>query len=252
MNLFTMIAIRRTGLGAGLGLLLAGGVAISPAAAQEAGSAASGRTEVTLAGGTPILVELNNGVDSKKAKVGDAIVAHTTAALKSTDDRTILPKGAKIEGHITQADAKSKGGTESALGIQFDKAFMKDGGEIPLSVVIQAIGAPANFSGAGDASSLPSPSNTGTTQTSPMATAHMPPPTAQEAGGAPADAGAAAASSPRLDGKSRGAIGLRGITLNDEPANNRPATVVVSNGKTVHLDGGTQLLLVVQAQTPPQ
>ena len=252
MNLFTMIAIRRTWLGAGLGLLLAGGVAISPAAAQEAGSAASGRTEVTLAGGTPILVELNNGVDSKKAKVGDAIVAHTTAALKSTDDRTILPKGAKIEGHITQADAKSKGGTESALGIQFDKAFMKDGGEIPLSVVIQAIGAPANFSGAGDASSLPSPSNTGTTQTSPMATAHMPPPTAQEAGGAPADAGAAAASSPRLDGKSRGAIGLRGITLNDEPANNRPATVVVSNGKTVHLDGGTQLLLVVQAQTPPQ
>jgi hypothetical protein len=247
-----MKAIRRTWLGAGLGLLLAGGVAIFPAAAQEAGSAASGRTEVTLAGGTPILVELNNGVDSKKAKVGDAIGAHTTAALKSTDDRTILPKGAKVEGHITQADAKSKGGTESALGIQFDKAFMKDGGEIPLSVVIQAIGAPANFSGAGDASSLPSPSNTGTTQTSPMATAHMPPPTAQEAGGAPPDASAGAASSPRLDGKSRGAIGLRGITLNDEPANNRPATIVVSNGKTVHLDGGTQLLLVVQAQTPPQ
>jgi hypothetical protein len=83
-----------------------------------------------------------------------------------------------------------------------------------------------------------------------MATAHMPPPTAQEAGGAAPDPGAA--SSPRLDGKSRGAVGLRGITLNDEPANNRPATVVVSNGKTVHLDGGTQLLLVVQAQTPPQ
>jgi hypothetical protein len=245
-----MEAIRRTLLGAGLGLLLAGGAAISPAAAQEAGSAASGRTEVTLAGGTPILVELNNGVDSKKAKVGDPILAHTTAALKSTDDRTILPKGAKIEGHITQADAKSKGGTESALGIQFDKAIMKDGGEISLSVVIQAVGAPANFSGAGDASSLPSPSNTGTTQTSPMATQHMPPPTAQEAGGAAPDAGAA--SSPRLDAKSRGAIGLRGITLNDEPANSRPATVVVSNGKSVRLDGGTQLLLVVQAQTPAQ
>jgi hypothetical protein len=197
-------------------------------------------------------VELNNGVDSKKAKVGDPIVAHTTAALKSTDDRTILPKGAKVEGHITQADAKSKGGTESALGIQFDKAIMKDGGEIPLSVVIQAVGAPANFSGAGDTSSLPSPSNTGTTQTSPMSTQHMPPPTAQEAGGAPPDAGAGAASSPRLDAKSRGAIGLRGITLNDEPANSRPATVVVSNGKSVRLDGGTQLLLVVQAQTPAQ
>jgi len=247
-----MNAIRRTCLGAGLGLFLAGGAAASPAAAQDAGSAASGRTEVTLAGGTPILAELNNGVDSKKAKVGDAIAAHTTAALKSTDDRTILPKGAKIEGHVTQADAKSKGGTESALGIQFDKAFMKDGGEIALSVVIQAVGAPANFSGAGDASSLPGPSNTGTTQTSPMATTHMPPPTAQEAGGAPPEPSAVGASSPRLDAKSRGAIGLRGITLNDEPANNRPATVIVSNGKSVHLDGGTQLLLVVRAQTPAQ
>ncbi|MGA2427783.1 MAG: hypothetical protein ABSH13_04710 [Candidatus Acidiferrum sp.] len=247
-----MKSICRTSLCAGLGLVLAGFAAVSPATAQEAGAAASGRTEVTLAGGTPILVELNNGVDSKKAKVGDPIVAHTTAALKSTDDRTILPKGAKVEGHITQADAKSKGGTESALGIQFDKAIMKDGGEIPLSVVIQAVGAPANFSGAGDTSSLPSPSNTGTTQTSPMSTQHMPPPTAQEAGGAPPDAGAGAASSPRLDAKSRGAIGLRGITLNDEPANSRPATVVVSNGKSVRLDGGTQLLLVVQAQTPAQ
>jgi hypothetical protein len=36
------------------------------------------------------------------------------------------------------------------------------------------------------------------------------------------------------------------LTLNAEPANNRPASVVVSNGKSVHLDGGTRMLLVVQ------
>jgi hypothetical protein len=215
--------------------------------AQEPGSAAGGRTEVTLAAGTPILVELNNGVDSKKAKVGEVIVAHTTAALRSTDDRTILPKGAKVEGHITQADAKSKGGSESALGVQFDKAFLKDGGEIPLSVVIQAVAAPASsFSSANDANSPPSPTKIGTNQTSPMGAQHTPPPTAQEAGGAAPDPGLVTA--PRLDTRSHGAVGMHGITLNNEAANNRAATVVFSNGKSVRLDGGTQLLLVVQGQ----
>jgi hypothetical protein len=230
--------------------LIGMGIALCPVSfpilAQEAGTAAGGRTEVTLANGTPILVELNENVDSKKVKVGDAIVAHTTVALKSSDDRTVLPRGAKVEGHITQADAKSKGASQSALGIQFDKALLKDGGEVPLGVVIQALAAPASFSSASDPNSSPSPTNIGTNQTSPMSPPRSPPPTAQDVGGgAPPDAGLV--TSPRLDAKSHGAVGMHGITLNNEPANNRPATVVVSNGKSVHLDGGTQLLLVVQS-----
>jgi hypothetical protein len=228
---------------------LAVGIFTIPTLAQEAGAAAGGRTEVTLANGTPMLLELNNSVDSKKAKVGDAIVAHTTVALKSNDDRTILPKGAKVEGHITQADAKSKGASESALGIQFDKAILKDGGEITLAAVIQALGAPTRFSSASDANSQPSPSTIGTTQTSPMGTQRTPPPAPQDVGGAPPNVGQV--SSTRLDAKSRGAVGMHGITLNDQPVNHRPATVVVSNGKSVHLDDGTQILLVVQAQGLP-
>jgi hypothetical protein len=57
--------------------------------------------------------------------------------------------------------------------------------------------------------------------------------------------GGSAPSQP-LNARSRGVIGLHGITLNAESANNRPASVVVSNGKSVHLDGGTRMLLVVQ------
>jgi hypothetical protein len=40
---------------------------------------------------------------------------------------------------------------------------------------------------------------------------------------------------------------LHGITLKTEVANNRPASIVVSNGKSVHLEGGTQMVLVEQA-----
>ncbi len=229
---------------AAFGASLTIAVSVLPAFGQDASTAGrSGQTEATLAPGSTIPVELNSGIDSKKAKAGDAIVAHTSEALKSADGRLIIPKGAKVEGHITQSNARGKGGNESLLGIQFDKATVKDGGEIPLNVIIQALAAPVSFAAPSDLGTTP---NLGTTQTSPMRNA--PPPTAPAAqapaGGIEPDA--RPAPSPPLDAKSRGVIGLHGITLNAESANNRPASVVVSNGKSVHLDGGTRILLVVE------
>lgn len=214
--------------------------------AQETSTATgrSGQSEASLAPGSAIPVELNSSIDSKKAKAGDAVTAHTSEALRSSDGRLILPKGTKIEGHITQASARNKGGDESALGIQFDKAMPKDGGEIPLNVIIQALAAPVSFSAPSD---LGTPQRVGTTQTSPMRNA--PPPTAPSAqppsGGIEPDDASPVRSQP-LDAKSRGVIGLHGLALNAEPVNNRSASVVVSNSKSVHLDGGTRMLLVVQ------
>ncbi len=72
------------------------------------------------------------------------------------------------------------------------------------------------------------------------------PPTPQPSTGG-IDRDAISGPSQPLDAKSRGVIGLHGITLKAELANNRPASVVVSNGKSVRLDGGTQMLLVEQA-----
>jgi hypothetical protein len=245
----------------GLSLLVAIGASVAIGAfgltdrgfAQETGSAPgrSGPTEATLAPGSTIFAELNSSVDSKKAKAGDPITAHTSEALKSADDRLIMPRGTKIEGRITQATARNKGDkgeNEAALGIQFDKAVLKDGGEIPLNVIIQALAAPLSFSAPSDLGSSP---RVGTTQTSPMRNAPNAPPGAQipSAGDEPESRPNSSQQAPSqsLDAKSRGVIGLRGITLNAEPANNRPASVVVSNGKSVHLDGGTRMLLVVQA-----
>jgi hypothetical protein len=228
---------------AALGVSLAIAASVLPAFAQDAENVAgrAGQTEATIAPGSSISVELNSGIDSKKAKAGDSITAHTSEALKSADDRLIIPKGAKVEGHITQSTARGKGGDESVLGIQFDKAILKDGGEIPLNVTIRAMAGPVSFSAPSDLGTTP---NLGTTQTSPMRNA--PPPTPQPStGGIERDA--SSGPSQPLDGKSRGVIGLHGITLKAELANNRPASLVVSNGKSVHLDGGTQMLLVEQA-----
>src|SRR5206468_2055316 len=51
----------------------------------------------------------------------------------------VIPKGSKLVGHVTEASARGNGETESALGIVFDKAILKNGEEIPLNVAIQAL-----------------------------------------------------------------------------------------------------------------
>ena len=60
----------------------------------------------------------------------------------TSDGQVVLPKGSKIVGHVTEAAAFSKGKSESALGIAFDYAVLKDGREVPLAASIQAIASP--------------------------------------------------------------------------------------------------------------
>src|ERR1700738_2800481 len=115
------------------------------AAAQSATPSENASSDASLAGGTVINAALNSSVDSKKAKPGEQITAHTVETVKSTDGRAILPKGTKLIGHVTKASARSNGQGEAMLAIQFDKALLKDGQEVPLNnVVIQAVAAPSH------------------------------------------------------------------------------------------------------------
>src|SRR5258707_15310530 len=106
--------------------------------ASTAVSAQNGQANGSLASGTAFNATLNSPIDSKKCKPGDAVTAHTTEAAKS-EGKTVIPKGSKLVGHVTQASARAKGESESALGIVFDKAILKNGQEVPLNVAIQAI-----------------------------------------------------------------------------------------------------------------
>src|SRR6267154_4302977 len=110
------------------------------ASASTAASAQNDHASGSVASGTAFNAALSSPVDSKKCKPGDAVNAHTTEAVKS-EGKTVIPKGSKLVGHVTQASARAKGESESALGIVFDKAILKNGQEIPLSAGIQAIAA---------------------------------------------------------------------------------------------------------------
>jgi hypothetical protein len=197
---------------------------------------------------------LNSSVDSKKAKPGEQIVAHTTEAVKSSDGRTILPNGTKLIGHVTQASARAKGQGESMLAIQFDKAEMKNHQEMPLNVVIQAVAAPGREASAygsyterttapGTPNNAPgnNPSLSGSRGARPESTpTNDPYPSANPNG----TSGGESNSAGPLPANTRGVYGLEGVRLTANA--NGEGTVLTSSTKNVHLDGGTRLLLAVQ------
>jgi hypothetical protein len=204
-----------------------------------------------LPGGTALNAQLNSSVDSKKAKVGDKVEAHTTEEFKYAG-KTIIPLGAKLEGHVTEATARSKGDSGSTLAIHFDKAIARKGEEIPLNVAILAIAAPLpDFSGGAPGSGSDSRGGGGapTANGSPMGTSHTPTATA----GTPnypgtADTPVGPNGAAQLSAKSRGVYGLSDLKLMAASSDAGQTTVITSSGKNVHLDSGTRLLLVVPEQ----
>jgi len=251
------------------------------ASASTAASAQNGQANGSLGAGTAFNAALSSPIDSKKCKPGDAVNAHTTEAVKS-EGRTVIPKGAKVVGHVTQASARAKGESESALGIVFDKAILKNGEEIPLSVGIQAIAAAqsgasaagsdmdamgASAAGSGMAGGRGALGGVTSAAGGAVGTVTN---TAASAGGAAggavnsaANAGGSIAGASRgavgglnaagqLASNSQGVFGLNGLNLNTAASNATQGSVITSAGKNVHLDSGTRMLLVSQAQAGGQ
>jgi len=85
-------------------------------------------------------VSLEKSVDARKNHAGDEVLARTTENVNSKR-QILIPKGAKLVGHVTEVRAKAKDESQSVLGIRFDRAVLQDGHEIPLAVSIQALAA---------------------------------------------------------------------------------------------------------------
>jgi hypothetical protein len=258
------------------------------ASAASAASAQNGQTNASLGSGAAINAELTAPVDSKKAKPGDPVAARTTEPTKS-NGKTVIPKGSKLVGHVTQASARAKGDSESALGIVFDKAILKNGEEVPLNVAVQALAAAqstAVASGGNDTGIMSGAGGSamgsgrasggalgGVTSTAGGATGTV----TNTAASATNTAGGAlnstvhsatntAASGPgavgglnatgQLMSDSRGVFGMQGVNLSSATTGAAQGSLITSAGKNLHLASGTQMLLVTQAagsaETPKQ
>jgi len=234
-----------------------------------------GSANAGLASGTAFNTSLTQPVDAKKAKPGDRVEARTTESVKSGRE-TVLPKGTKLVGHVTQASARAKGDSQSALAITFDHAILKDGSEVPLNVNIQALASAETMvrasesavdsmnTGSAGASGTTHGALVGVTSTAGGAvggaantasrvenaagrtvdtTAST---TTQATGGAQGTMGGLNAAG-QLTSSSRGVFGLNSLNLDSTTAGTTQGTVITSADKNIHLASGTRMLMVTQA-----
>jgi len=222
----------------------------SPQAAAPPGTSAPAAAPANqLPAGTIIPAELAKSIDAKKAKSGDQVIAKTTIDLRSKDGSTVIPKGAKVLGHVTDAKARGKDESGSMVAIAFDKVELKGGRDLQFNGGIQAIGKPeqnaAAYTGGGSPMSESGGVPSGAAGQGGMGGARTggamgAPPSAGNPGNAPADSGVPASGGVGpLSPASQGVVGIQGLSLQDSAQ----ASVITSSSGNVHLDSGTQLIL---------
>lgn len=263
----------------------AGGSGASAAHSNTASaSATSSQGQAQLAQGSEINATLSRPVDSRKNKPGDPVTATTTHDTRS-DGQVIIPRNSKLLGHVTETrnrgdgkgeasgassaagnSAGAAGSASSALGIVFDQAVLKDGRTIPIHGTIQAVAASSSAvgGGMGESGSALATGASGVGSGSASGGGVLGGPVAGltgTVGGAVHATGGVAGTltrSPgavgglsaagRLASGSHGIFGLDGYSLTSATSAAGEGSLVTSAGRSIHLDSGTQLLLVSGAQ----
>ncbi len=216
----------------------------------------------SLVAGTTIDAVLSKPLDSRKCKPGDQVIATASKDVKS-DGKVVVRKGSRLIGHVTEAKAKGSGEASSVLGIAFDRAVLKDGQQVQMNSVVQAIAAargPAEPSNDDDAVASATPMAGGAVRSGGGllgGTSSAVSSTTGAVGSVGGDAtgtvsstvGSTANIGNGVNGAfgsaTTGVVGLQGLSLATDATNATASSVITSTGKSVHLDSGTQLLLRV-------
>lgn len=247
------------------------GNASSSANTGVSGNAAANSSGAALSSGTTLQAELTKSLDAKKAKPGDEVSAKTTQDVKS-NGKVVIHKGSKLVGHVTQAQARTKEDSESKLGIVFDHAVLKDGSQVSVNAVVQALAAAQTAplsagvddigrAGGGASGGGRQPTGGGGGVVGGVAGAATST-VGSTAGGVGSAAGSVASSTTgsvgstvngaagvaangTLNSASRGVVGLQGLTLTTVGAGSAQGPVISSTTQNVKLDSGTQMVLQV-------
>lgn len=215
----------------------------------------------------PVSCELAGKLDSKSAKAGDAVVVKTHENIR-TADGTVVPRGARLVGHVTDVQAHDSAQTDAHLTIAFDHAEWSGGHTLAIRAVIEGV-TPPDYALAG------------TSQNDDLASGQM---GAGSRGGTRGGGGILGATNSttgnlgsRLDATAGGTLrdtglaadsrvnatlgattslvphvtGISGVLLSSDASGAATTSGTLScSRKNVHLDSGTQLVLVVSAAAP--
>ena len=107
-------------------LLVAGGITPLLSAQEETNPAVE---EYTIPEGTEFKLQLHTTVHSKTSKPGDRILA-TLIDPVAVDDRDVLPKGVRVDGHVGEVKAAGRRGKGGFLTIIFDTVELPNGEKV--------------------------------------------------------------------------------------------------------------------------
>jgi hypothetical protein len=234
-------------------------------------TAAEGNNSASVSNGTKIDATLATSLDAKRSKAGDEVEVRTEEDIKQ-DGKVVLKKGTHLVGHVTQAQARAKGQTQSQLGIVFDHAVLKNGQEVPFNASIQALASTQSATVAGGDDMMSSTGAMTAAQGSARSGAGLVGGVASTAGATTATVMNTSSSLPsaaggslntvtrssgavggltstgRLASNSSGVFGLEGLSIDSAASSATQGSMIVSATKNVHLDSGTQLLLLTGGQ----
>lgn len=118
------------------------------ASATTASSAGIAGKAINLESGTRVAAQLQNALDVRKAGVGDQVILKTTEAIKA-NGRTVVSKGARLIGRVTEVSRRSRADGESSIGLVFDR--LESGSlETPINATITSITQAATHIRTGD------------------------------------------------------------------------------------------------------
>ena len=103
---------------------------------NETSASKQGR-QVNLQSGTQLAAQIENSLDARHAKPGDRVILKTVSAFKQNGE-TVVPKGARLIGHVTDVQQQTKATGESHISVVFDR--LRTGStETPITATIVAI-----------------------------------------------------------------------------------------------------------------
>ena len=87
--------------------------------------------EITVPEGTEFKLQLHTNLSSKSAKAGDRIVT-TLIDPVAVEDRDVLPKGIRVDGHVGEVRAAGRKGKGGFLTIVFDTVELPNGQKVAI------------------------------------------------------------------------------------------------------------------------
>jgi hypothetical protein len=87
---------------------------------------------------SPVTGELDGKLDSKTARVGDRVVLKTMDKVQ-TSDGTVIPRGSRLLGHVTEVQAYDPVNGPARIAIAFDHAELKNGQSIAIYTLIGGV-----------------------------------------------------------------------------------------------------------------